>query len=103
HIIFLVCFFGMFLAVLSGRYFVSGSTNWTTSSRGNIERGTLTELNEYATRQQRLKAEADLKAVEEFTSELRAAEENALAERQEERRGKSEPLQRSPPMMNKRG
>ncbi|CAE8592719.1 unnamed protein product [Polarella glacialis] len=79
-------------AILSGTWLLSGSTNWTTSSRCNMERSTLVHLTPHEARMQNRAAEEDWAASEEFTQELRRREEDRQeAERGEFPRSRSEP------------
>ena len=79
-------------AILSGTWLLSGSTNWTTSSRCNIEQSTLVQLTPHEARMQNRAAEEDWAASEEFTQELRRKEEDRQeAERGEYPRSRSEP------------
>ena len=79
-------------AILSGTWLLSGSTNWTTSSRCNIEKSTLVQLTPHEARMQNRAAEEDWAASEEFTQELRRKEEDRQeAERGEYPRSRSEP------------
>jgi hypothetical protein len=80
-------------AILTGTWFLCGSTNWTTSSRCNVERSTLTELTEHASRLQYQKALSDWNNAEEFTEDLRRDLENR--EGAEPTRSRSEPASRS--------
>jgi hypothetical protein len=82
-------------AILSGTWFLCGSTNWTTSSRGNVEKSTLIELTEYASRQQYRLAELEWGSAEEFTEDLRREQENLRGYHTEVPRSRSEPAPRS--------
>jgi phosphatidylserine/phosphatidylglycerophosphate/cardiolipin synthase-like enzyme len=73
-------------AILTGNWLLCGSTNWTTSSRGNVEMSTLSRLNEFASRDQYRIANAQWEKAVEFTEDLR---------HQEEHRGRSESRSRS--------
>jgi phosphatidylserine/phosphatidylglycerophosphate/cardiolipin synthase-like enzyme len=63
-------------AILSGLWLLCGSTNWTTSSRGNVEMTTLSHLNEHASREQYRIAQAQWEQAEEFTEDLRRQQEH---------------------------
>jgi hypothetical protein len=73
-------------AILTGHWLLCGSTNWTTSSRGNVEMSTLSRLNEFASRDQYRIANSQWEKAVEFTEDLR---------HQEEHRGRSESRSRS--------
>jgi hypothetical protein len=80
-------------AILSGTWFLCGSTNWTTSSRCNVERSTLTELTEHASRIQYQRAQSDWDNAEEFTEDLRRDLESRGSG--DQARSRSEPASRS--------
>ena len=82
-------------AILSGTWFLCGSTNWTTASRGNVERTTLTELTEHTCRMQYRAAEIEWDNAEEFTEDLRRDQEILRGCHTEETRSRSEPASRS--------
>jgi hypothetical protein len=82
-------------AILTGNWFLCGSTNWTTASRGNVERNVLTKLNEHATRRLYREAEDEWDKAEEFTRDVRRFEEDQREVRAEAARSRSEPVSRS--------
>jgi hypothetical protein len=73
-------------AILTGQWLLCGSTNWTTSSRGNVEMSTLSRLSEFASREQYRIANVQWDKAVEFTEDLR---------HQEEHRGRADSRSRS--------
>jgi hypothetical protein len=82
-------------AILTGTWFLPGSTNLTTSSRGNVERSSLLEMTDHAARMQYQAAQADWDAAEEFTEDLRRNEEHRRSGSVEPTRSRSEPAPRT--------
>ena len=82
-------------AVLSGTWFLCGSTNWTTASRGNVERTILVELNEHACRMQYADALSEWNRAEAFTEDLRRDQEILRGRDGLAARSRSEPASRS--------
>ncbi|CAE8721816.1 unnamed protein product, partial [Polarella glacialis] len=77
-------------AVLTGNWFLCGSTNWTTPSRCNVEKNCVLELDDTA-RKQRKAAQADWEAAGPFTEDLRRGEESRRDGSGEAIRSRSEP------------